>query len=96
VTVRIDRAGREYVSWPITAAPSDAAALEFTFDDETTWHAATWNGDKTAATLLIAGPDITSVDGQVTLPVGRYVAKARLVDNPETVVRTSPAAIEVC
>ena len=94
--MKLDAAGREYVTWPITGAPSDAAAVEFSFDSEATWHAATWNTDKTAATLLIAGPDATPpAAGQVTLAVGRHLVVGRLTDTPEVVIRASQAVIDV-
>lgn len=94
--MKLDAAGREYITWPITGAPADAAAVEFSFDAEATWHAATWNDDKTAATLLIAGPGVTpAAAGQVTLAVGRHSVVGRLTDTPEVIVRVSSHAIDV-
>ena len=89
----IPRAGREYVTATLTDAPV-GAALEVSIDGGATWHPTTRDGD--TIRFLVAGPDATdNPAGTIALPAGRSLVRVRLVDNPETVIRRAPDAIDI-
>jgi len=92
--VKLDRRGQEFCSFPVTGVPADANALEVSFDDGLTWTPMTWNADETAVLVLVAGPDMPDPAG-VVLPAGRHVPLVRLVDTPETVIRSTGGSIDV-
>ncbi len=82
---RMNAAGREYLSWILSGAPT-GAALEVTFDDGVTWHPTTRTAD--TVSVLVAGPTATTNPaGTVVLPVGTHTAMVRLADTPEVVIR---------
>ncbi len=83
----------EYAHIPMTGVPADAAPLEVSFDGGTTWNAATWNTDKTEATILVSGP--LGTGGGVTLASGRNSVHVRLVDTPERIIRRTGGYVEV-
>ena len=53
-----------------------------------------WNADETAVKVLVSGPDMPSPAG-VVLTLGRNVPLVRLVDTPETVIRSTGGSIDV-
>ena len=92
--MRIDRRGQEYARFPVAGVPVDANALEVSFDEGLTWHSMAWNEDETAVTILVSGPESPNPSG-VVLPVGRNLPLVRLVDTPETVIRSTGGSIDV-
>lgn len=92
--MRIRRWGREYVYWPVSGVPFDAADLELSFDDGVTWHTAEWNDLKDSARLFVGGPE-SDPGPQIVLGIGRHDVIARLADTPEVIIRDSDAQIEV-
>jgi len=91
--MKIDRRGQEFCTFPVTGAPG-ATPLEVSFDDGATWAVMDWNADETAVKILVSGPDMPSPAG-VVLTLGRNVPLVRLVDTPETVIRSTGGSIDV-
>lgn len=81
--MRIDRRGRETISWDLTAAP--AGDIEVTFDGAV-WHTAARVGD--TVSVLVAGPDADGL-GAIALPLGRSFALLRASAAPEELVRSA-------
>jgi len=92
--VKIDRRGQEFATFPVTGAPPTNNPLEVSFDGGLSWAAMVWNADETAVGVLVAGPDMPSPSG-VVLALGRNVPLVRLVDTPETVIRSTGGSIDV-
>lgn len=93
--MRLNRAGQEYIHFPVDGAPDDAAQLMISFDGAP-WTTATWSEDRTSARVLLAGPEKENPDPEATvLAVGRHKARLRLTDTPEDVVRSAPTWIDV-
>ncbi|GAA1995673.1 hypothetical protein GCM10009718_37060 [Isoptericola halotolerans] len=83
--MRIDRRGRETVSWDLSHAP--AGDIEATFDG-TDWHTMDRSGE--TVSLLIAGPDaIDNPAGTVALASGRHYALLRAAAAPEVLIRSA-------
>ncbi len=79
----LDRAGREYVSFPFAADVEDLPGAEVLLLGE--WHSATVTVDRVE--LLVAGPLAgDNPGGTVVLPVGQHWPKVRFTDNPEVVI----------
>lgn len=83
--VQLYASGREYIYATLTDAPEDGD-IEVTTDG-TTWHPAERIGDDIR--FLAQGPDADPITGVnvLTLPTGRTILHARLVDNPEILIR---------
>lgn len=92
--MKLDRRGQEYATFPVTGAPATDTPLEVSFDDGATWAPMVWNADETAVKVLVSGPDMPSPAG-VVLARGRNVPTVRLVDTPETVIRSTGGSIDV-
>lgn len=92
--MKLDRRGQEYASFAVGGAPPTDTALEVSFDDGSTWTPMVWNSDETAVKILVAGPDMPSPSG-VVLALGRNMPLVRLVDTPETVIRSTGGSIDV-
>jgi len=92
--MKLARAGQEFASFPVSGAPPTDTLLEVSFDAGVTWNPMTWNADETAVRVLVAGPDMPTPSG-VVLTVGRNVPLIRLVDTPETVIRSTGGSIDV-
>jgi len=92
--VKLDRRGQEYCRFPVAGAPPTDTPLEVSFDDGATWAPMAWNADETAVTVLVCGPD-TAAPAGVVLALGRNVPTVRLVDSPETVIRSTGGSIDV-
>ncbi len=80
--MRMDRRGREWVSWDIDGPAGDA---EVTFDGSA-WRPLERTGD--TVRILVAGPDAEG-EGAVVLPLGRSMGILRMVDSPEILVRSA-------
>jgi len=91
--VKLNRAGQEYARFPATGAPSDAAPLEVSFDGGP-WSPMVWASDKSYASVLVSGPDVSNPTG-VVLKVGRNVPAVRMSDTPEVVIRSTGGSIDV-
>ena len=92
----LSRDGAEYVHIPVTGAPFDAAPADVSFDGGFSWFTAVWNSDVTSVSLLVAGPDaILTAPADVTLSLGRHPVSVRLIDLPETIVRSTGGIVEV-
>lgn len=92
--MKIDRRGQEFASFPVSGAPPTDTPLEVSFDAGLTWHPMAWNADETAVQILVSGPDAPNPAG-VVLPAGRNIPLVRLVDTPETVIRSTGGSIDV-
>ena len=92
--MKIDHRGQEYVHLPVTGAPADSATPDVTFDDGNEWHPTTWNADRTSVSILVAGPDMPNPAG-VVLPIGRHLPVVRLIDSPETLIRTAAGTVDI-
>lgn len=90
--VQLYASGREYIYATLTAAPEDGD-IEVTTDG-TTWHPAERVAGEGGETMrvLVQGPDADTPPGGVnvlTLPTGRTILHARLVDTPEILIRAA-------
>lgn len=93
--MKLDPADIEYAYIPATGAPLDAAELDVSFDGGATWHPATWNDDKSLASILVGGPDSAGSGDQVRLPLGENRLLGRLIDTPEVIIRSVRGTITV-
>jgi hypothetical protein len=94
--VALPRRGTEYIRWPILSElPEDVTAMEVSVDGEVTWHPAavvTIDGKKYLRAQFRGSLDTTNPAGAITLTwiankFNRYEPVARLIDNPEVVIR---------
>jgi len=53
-----------------------------------------WASDKSYASVLVSGPDVSNPTG-VVLKVGRNVPAVRMSDTPEVVIRSTGGSIDV-
>ncbi|GMA26221.1 hypothetical protein GCM10025864_39800 [Luteimicrobium album] len=81
--MRLSPDAREYAHWTITADVT-GLAYEVDFDKTDDWHPLE-EADGTYR-ILVAGPDAEG-EGTIPLAIGRHLARIRVVDTPEIVVR---------